>query len=113
MENMLERLLTHVCLRNMSLPSWPTVYNSLPSYPSAYQKPFLAPGASSSSSRPIASSTQAPPKMSSAVPKAHPPLGTIIDNGAYELVEVLGVGGYGVVYRAVDARTPYPRSYAV
>ncbi|KAK2461271.1 hypothetical protein APHAL10511_006798 [Amanita phalloides] len=43
----------------------------------------------------------------------HPPLGTLIDSGAFELVEVLGVGGYGVVYRAVDARTPYPQSYAV
>ncbi|KAF8627336.1 hypothetical protein AX15_004409 [Amanita polypyramis BW_CC] len=47
------------------------------------------------------------------ISSAHPPLGTLIDGGAFELVEVLGVGGYGVVYRAVDAQTPYPCSYAV
>ncbi|KAF8637906.1 hypothetical protein AX17_002529 [Amanita inopinata Kibby_2008] len=44
---------------------------------------------------------------------AHPPLGTLIDGGSLELVEVLGIGGYGVVYRAVDVRIPYPQSYAV
>lgn len=43
----------------------------------------------------------------------HPPVGTLIDGGSLELVEVLGVGGYGVVYRAVDIRSPNPRSYAV
>lgn len=43
----------------------------------------------------------------------HPPLGTLIDGGALELVEVLGVGGYGVVYRAVDTRSRPPISYAV
>ncbi|KIL61077.1 hypothetical protein M378DRAFT_82955 [Amanita muscaria Koide BX008] len=49
----------------------------------------------------------------SVLPSAHPPLGTLIDDGAYELVDTLGVGGYGVVYRAVDPRTPYSQSYAV
>ncbi|KAH6896251.1 kinase-like domain-containing protein [Coprinopsis sp. MPI-PUGE-AT-0042] len=44
----------------------------------------------------------------------HPPIGTLIDDGSLELVEVLGVGGYGVVYRAVDTRYPTgPKSYAV
>jgi len=42
-----------------------------------------------------------------------PPLGTFIDDGALELVEVLGYGGYGVVYRAIDAYSPEPTSYAV
>ncbi|KAJ7100222.1 kinase-like domain-containing protein [Mycena belliarum] len=44
---------------------------------------------------------------------SHPGPGTTIDNGALELVEVLGVGGYGVVYRAVETRSPIPRQYAV
>jgi serine/threonine protein kinase len=44
----------------------------------------------------------------------HPPVGTLIDGGSLELVEVLGVGGYGVVYRAVDTRhMTNPKSYAV
>lgn len=44
----------------------------------------------------------------------HPPIGTLIDGDSLELVEVLGVGGYGVVYRAVDTRYPTgPKSYAV
>ncbi|KAF8903373.1 kinase-like domain-containing protein [Gymnopilus junonius] len=44
----------------------------------------------------------------------HPPVGTLIDGGSLELVEVLGVGGYGVVYRAVDTRSPAGlKSYAV
>jgi serine/threonine-protein kinase ULK1 len=44
----------------------------------------------------------------------HPPIGTLIDGDSLELVEVLGVGGYGVVYRAVDARYPTgAKSYAV
>ncbi|KAF8813140.1 kinase-like protein [Phlegmacium glaucopus] len=44
----------------------------------------------------------------------HPPVGTLIDGGSLELVEVLGVGGYGVVYRAVDTRhMSCPKSYAV
>jgi serine/threonine protein kinase len=45
----------------------------------------------------------------------HPPVGTLIDGGSLQLVEVLGVGGYGVVYRAVEARpsTTTPKSYAV
>ncbi|KXN86507.1 Negative regulator of sexual conjugation and meiosis [Leucoagaricus sp. SymC.cos] len=45
----------------------------------------------------------------------HPPIGTLIDGGSLQLVEVLGVGGYGVVYRAIEARpsTMTPKSYAV
>ncbi|KAF9528682.1 kinase-like domain-containing protein [Crepidotus variabilis] len=44
----------------------------------------------------------------------HPAVGTLIDGGSLELVEVLGVGGYGVVYRAIDTRQPSgPKSYAV
>ncbi|KZT03769.1 kinase-like protein [Laetiporus sulphureus 93-53] len=42
-----------------------------------------------------------------------PPLGTLIDNESLELVEILGYGGYGVVYRAVDTLFPEPTSYAV
>ena len=52
------------------------------------------------------------PKSPPAAP-AHPPLGTLIDDDSLELVEVLGVGGYGVVYRAVSTRAPFPKSYAV
>ncbi|CAA7264385.1 unnamed protein product [Cyclocybe aegerita] len=44
---------------------------------------------------------------------AHPPVGTLIDRGSLELVEVLGVGGYGVVYRATETFSPCRRSYAV
>ncbi|KAF7316227.1 Serine/threonine protein kinase [Mycena indigotica] len=42
-----------------------------------------------------------------------PEPGTLIDNGSLELVEILGVGGYGVVYRAVDARSTTLRNFAV
>ena len=42
-----------------------------------------------------------------------PPLGTLIDNGSLEFVELLGQGGYGIVYRAFDTRSPIPISYAV
>jgi serine/threonine protein kinase len=44
-----------------------------------------------------------------------PPVGTVIDDGALKLVEVLGYGGYGVVFRAVDlrARGSRAQSYAV
>ena len=42
-----------------------------------------------------------------------PPLGTLIDDATLELVEVLGVGGYGVVYRAVDIQSLHCKSYAV
>ncbi|KAF8263003.1 kinase-like domain-containing protein, partial [Lactarius quietus] len=44
-----------------------------------------------------------------------PAVGTLIDDGNLELVSVLGYGGYGVVYRAVDLRStsPEPPSYAV
>ncbi|KAL0574405.1 Serine/threonine protein kinase [Marasmius crinis-equi] len=43
----------------------------------------------------------------------HPPLGTLIDDDSLELVEVLGVGGYGIVYRAEDVCSTSPLSYAV
>ncbi|KAJ7085420.1 hypothetical protein B0H15DRAFT_1023456 [Mycena belliarum] len=43
---------------------------------------------------------------------SHPGPGTTIDNGTLELVEVLGVGGYGVVYRAIETRSPIPRQSA-
>ncbi|KAI0325179.1 kinase-like protein [Cubamyces sp. BRFM 1775] len=42
-----------------------------------------------------------------------PALGTVIDNGALQLVEILGYGGYGIVYRAVDTYSSNPTSYAV
>ncbi|KAJ6595837.1 kinase-like domain-containing protein [Mycena vulgaris] len=44
---------------------------------------------------------------------SHPAPGTRIDHGALELVEVLGVGGYGVVYRAIETHSPTPCQYAV
>ncbi|KAG6897281.1 hypothetical protein C0992_002821 [Termitomyces sp. T32_za158] len=40
-------------------------------------------------------------------------LGKRIDGDTLEFVEVLGVGGYGIVYRAVDVTTPERTSYAV
>lgn len=54
-----------------------------------------------------------PSKQSSAKTTPPPPVGTLIDNNTLELIEVLGVGGYGVVYRAVDTRDPIARFYAV
>ena len=42
-----------------------------------------------------------------------PPVGTLIDNGSLELVQILGYGGYGIVYRAIDTYTSQPTSYAV
>ena len=42
---------------------------------------------------------------------SEPVLGSLIDDGTLELVDVLGVGGYGIVYRAIDIITR--RSYAV
>ncbi|KAH9941740.1 kinase-like protein [Epithele typhae] len=50
------------------------------------------------------------PSVSSPAP---PALGSYIDNGALRLVEILGYGGYGIVYRAVDTHSPKPTSYAV
>ncbi|KAJ3528007.1 hypothetical protein NM688_g8051 [Phlebia brevispora] len=44
---------------------------------------------------------------------APPPVGTLIDNGSLELVQILGYGGYGIVYRAIDTYTSHPTSYAV
>ncbi|KIM47164.1 hypothetical protein M413DRAFT_23421 [Hebeloma cylindrosporum] len=56
-------------------------------------------------------SSKTSPQLSSTI---HPPVGTLIDGGSLELVEVLGVGGYGVVYRAVDTRhSSGQKSYAV
>ena len=52
------------------------------------------------------------PTLASSNP-THPPLGTLIDGGSLELVAVLGVGGYGVVYRAVETFSGSKRSYAV
>ncbi|CAL1699426.1 unnamed protein product [Somion occarium] len=44
-----------------------------------------------------------------------PPVGTYIDNGTLQLVEILGYGGYGIVYRAIPTMysTANPPSYAV
>ncbi|KAF9555254.1 kinase-like protein [Agrocybe pediades] len=47
------------------------------------------------------------------IPSTHPALGTLIDNNTLQLVEVLGIGGYGVVYRAVETFSSARRSYAV
>ncbi|KAF9475709.1 kinase-like protein, partial [Pholiota conissans] len=52
------------------------------------------------------------PSMAASTP-THPPLGTLIDGDSLELVAVLGIGGYGVVYRAVETFSPLRRSYAV
>jgi len=40
-------------------------------------------------------------------------LGTPIDNGSLELVELLGQGGYDIIYCDFDIRPPIPISYAV
>jgi serine/threonine protein kinase len=57
-------------------------------------------------------SSKASPALGSS--PVHPPVGTLIDGGSLKLVDVLGVGGYGVVYRAIDARQiSGPKSYAV
>lgn len=44
---------------------------------------------------------------------AHPPLGTLIHDNTIQLVEVLGSGGYGVVFRGVDLSSKRHRKYAV
>ena len=56
-----------------------------------------------------------PGQMSSNNLPRPPAVGTLIDDGNLELVGVLGYGGYGVVYRAVDLRSTSPESpsYAV
>ncbi|KAI9065296.1 kinase-like protein [Trametes sanguinea] len=51
-----------------------------------------------------------PQSSTSPVP---PALGTVIDNGGLKLVEILGYGGYGIVYRAIDTYSSNPTSYAV
>ncbi|KII86777.1 hypothetical protein PLICRDRAFT_30976 [Plicaturopsis crispa FD-325 SS-3] len=43
--------------------------------------------------------------------RSPPPLGTLI-NDRFELVEVLGTGGFAVVYRAVDTTSPQRTAYA-
>lgn len=50
---------------------------------------------------------------STKIPAAQLALGTYIDGNSLELVEVLGVGGYGVVYRAVETHSQNSTSYAV
>lgn len=52
--------------------------------------------------------------MSTKTSPVHPPVGTSIDGGSLKLVDVLGVGGYGVVYRAIDTlQALSPKSYAI
>ncbi|KAF6745389.1 other/RAN protein kinase [Ephemerocybe angulata] len=48
-----------------------------------------------------------------APPSAHPPLGTLIHDNTIQLVEVIGSGGYGVVFKAIDVSSKRHRSYAV
>jgi len=49
----------------------------------------------------------------SSKPTHEPQLGALIDDNTLKLVEILGTGGYGVVYRGVDTCSPQPKSYAV
>jgi serine/threonine-protein kinase ULK1 len=46
-------------------------------------------------------------------PAGGPQLGALIDSDSLRLVEILGVGGYGVVYRAEDTCSSRSKSYAV
>lgn len=45
-------------------------------------------------------------------PSSHPSIGTFIDDGSLQLVDVIGLGGYGVCYRAIETAHP-SRSFAV
>lgn len=54
------------------------------------------------------------PGMSKLPPtSAHPPLGTRIHDNTIQLVDILGSGGYGVVFRGVDLSSKRGRKYAV
>lgn len=69
----------------------------------ALRSPFLA-------SLSLATMVTSPQSAASPTP---PALGTLIDNGSLQLVEILGYGGYGIVYRAIDTFSSNPTSYAV
>lgn len=80
--------------------------------PFARRPPLLIPFLKDPSRRP--SQTLHGQMSSNNLPRP-PAVGTLIDDGNLELVGVLGYGGYGVVYRAVDvcSSSPEPPSYAV
>lgn len=50
--------------------------------------------------------TGAPPATPASSAFPHPPTGTRVDEGHIELLDILGVGGYGVCYKALDTRVP-------